>query len=231
MLQIQKHEQILKNILRDIYTNPHLQSSLAFKGGTCLYMFYDLDRFSVDLDFNLLAEKLDSNLLTEIIQKHLTITDSANKHSTWLWVGSYEKEVQKIKIEVSKRTYPDLYINKDFYGLTIPIMEPSCMFAHKLCAITDRPKLQNRDLYDAHFMFAHNFEINEEIIKLRTNKNLQEYFAVLIEFIESHTNERNILDGLGELLTDTQKDRTRSTLKRDILFDLKSLLLNLKSEK
>jgi predicted nucleotidyltransferase component of viral defense system len=224
MLQIQKHEQILKNLLRDIYTKPNLQSSLAFKGGTCLYMFYGLDRFSVDLDFNLLAQELDNSLLTDIIQKHLTITDSTNKHFTWLWIGSYEKAAQKIKIEVSKRTYPDSYINKDLYGLTIPIMEPSCMLAHKLCAITDRPKMQNRDLYDAHFMFTQNFEINEEIIKLRTNKTLQEYLAVLIEFIETRTNEHNILEGLGELLTDAQKDKARSTLKRDILFDLKSRL-------
>jgi predicted nucleotidyltransferase component of viral defense system len=222
MLQIQKHEQILKNILRDIYTNPKLQSSLAFKGGTCLYMFYDLDRFSVDLDFNLLTEDLDDTLLTAIIQRHLKISDATNKHFTWLWVGSYEKAVQKVKVEVSKRTFPDTYINKDFYGLTLPTMEPSCMFAHKLCAITDRKKLQNRDLYDAHFMFSHNFEINKEIVKLRTGKTLQKYFAELIKLIETRVNDNDILEGLGELLTDTQKHRTKATLKRDILFDLKS---------
>ena len=56
------------------------------------------------------------------------------------------------------------------------------MFAHKLCAITDRQKLQNRDLYDAHFMFSQNFEINEEIIKLRTkklSKNTSQYLLNL----------------------------------------------------
>jgi predicted nucleotidyltransferase component of viral defense system len=222
MLVIQKHEQVLKNILRDIYTNPNLQSSLAFKGGTCLYMFYGLDRFSVDLDFNLLATKLDDKLLTGIIKQQLVISEATNKHFTWLWLGSYESAQQKVKIEVSKRSYPDVYVNKDFYGLTIPTLEPSCMFAHKLCAITDRKKLQNRDLYDAHFMFSRNFEINEEIIKLRTGKTLKAYFVELIGFIETTVNESSILDGLGELLTDAQKDSTKSTLKRDLLFDLKS---------
>lgn len=32
----------------------------------------------------------------------------------------------------------------------------------------------------------------------------------------------NVLDGLGELLTDAQKDSIRATLKRDVLFDLRS---------
>jgi len=225
MLDIQRHDQILKSILRDIYTNSSLQASLALKGGTCLYMFYGLDRFSVDLDFNLLSDNFDDEKLNQIVTKYLRVTDRSNKRNTWFWLGSYEKLLQKVKVEVSKRDYPDRYVNKDFYGLIVPTMDPSYMFAHKLCAITDRKKLQNRDLYDAHFMFTKHFDIDEEIIKLRTNQTLQEYFAILIEFIEARVNESNILDGLGELLTDAQKDRTRSTLKQDILFDLKSRLV------
>lgn len=222
MLHVPKHEQILKSILRDIYTSPSLQASLAFKGGTCLFMFYGLDRFSVDLDFNLRTGSLDDALLTEIIERHLRVIECTDKHNTWFWLGSYEKAFQKVKVEVSKRDYPDRYINRDFYGLTVPIMEPSCMFAHKLCAITDRRRLQNRDLYDAHFMFAKDFEIDEEIIKLRTGKGIKEYFGELIDLIEREVTPSNVLDGLGELLTDQQKDSVRATLKRDILFDLRS---------
>lgn len=224
MLDIQKHELILKSILRDIYTDSSLQASLAFKGGTCLYLFYGLDRFSVDLDFNLRSDKLDDERLNEIIGKYLQVSDRTNKHFTWFWLGSYEKSLQKVKVEVSKRDYPDRYVNKDFYGLTVPTMGPSCMFAHKLCAITDRKKLQNRDLYDAHFMFNQHFDIDEEIIKLRTGKTTKEYFANLVTFIEEKVTDNNILEGLGELLTDQQKNNVRATLKRDILFDLKSWL-------
>lgn len=224
MLHRQKHEQILKSILRDIYTNSSLQASLAFKGGTCLYMFYGLDRFSVDLDFNLRSDKFDDSVLNEIVEKYLQVSDRTNKHFTWFWLGSYEKALQKVKVEVSKRDYPDRYVNKDFYGLTVPTMEPNCMFAHKLCAITDRKKLQNRDLYDAHFMFTQHFDADEEIIKLRTGKTTQEYFADLVTFIEEKVTANNVLEGLGEFLTDQQKNSVRATLKRDILFDLKSRL-------
>jgi len=222
MLDKTRHEQILKNILRDIYTTTDLEAKFAFKGGTCMYMFYNLDRFSVDLDFNLIAEDFNDQLIIGILSKYLTISDQKNKHFTWLWIGSYEKGIQKIKIEINKRNYPDKYINKDFYGITIPTMSPECMFAHKLCAISDRKKLQNRDLYDAHFMFTKQFGINEEIIKIRTGKTLKEYFAYLIDFIEKKVNSNMILEGLGELISEKQKAHVKTTLIKDLLFDLKS---------
>lgn len=222
MLDRQKHEQILKNILRDIYTSIDLQAKFVFKGGTCLYLFYELDRFSVDLDFNLVANDFDHKLVTSILEKYMEVNDQRNKHFTWFWLGSYEKERRHIKVEVSKRDYPDTYINKDFYGITIPTLSPDCMFSHKLCAITDRKKLQNRDLYDAHFMFTKDFSVNEEIIKIRTGKTLKEYFIYLIDFIGQHANKNNILEGLGELLTEQQKIEVKNTLLDDLLFDLKT---------
>ncbi|MCL4384107.1 nucleotidyl transferase AbiEii/AbiGii toxin family protein [Patescibacteria group bacterium] len=222
MLDQQKHEQILKNILRDIYTTTELEGKLAFKGGTCLYLFYQLERFSVDLDFNLLAKDFNEKSVTNILTKYITINDQKNKYFTWSWIGSYERGRQRVKIEISKRDYPDKYVNKDYYGITIPTMAPDCMFAHKLCAITDRKKLQNRDIFDAHFMFVKQFDINSEIIKIRTGKSVKEYLTYLINFIEKNINSNNVLDGLGELLSDSQKDHIKATLKRDILFDLKS---------
>ena len=42
-------------ILKDIYTDASISSLLGFKGGTCVYLFYNLPRFSVDLDFDLLT--------------------------------------------------------------------------------------------------------------------------------------------------------------------------------
>lgn len=225
MLDKNKHEQILKNVLRDIYTTTDLEARLAFKGGTCLYLFYGLDRFSVDLDFNLLAENFNDQLITDILTKYLTINDQVNKYFTWLWLGNYEKGKQKVKVEISKRDYQDRYINKDFYGITIPTMSPDCMFAHKLCAITGRKKLQNRDLYDAHFMFTKQFDINEEIIKIRTGRSLKEYFTYLIDYIEKNAKPSTILDGLGELINDQQKDHVKATLLRDLFFDLKSSII------
>lgn len=222
MLDRQKHGQVLKNILRDIYTTTDLEARLIFKGGTCLYLFYGLDRFSVDLDFNLITGDFNDQAVDKLLTKYLAISDRMNKYFTWVWVGSYERNKPKVKVEISKRDYPDKHVNKDFYGITIPTLSPECMFAHKLCAIADRKKLQNRDLYDAHFMFTKQFDIDEEIIKIRTGKSVKEYFIFLIEFIKKNIKQNTILDGLGELLDEKQKDHVKATLVRDLLFDLKS---------
>ena len=54
MLNKEKHQLIMGQILKDIYTDTLISSLLGFKGGTCAYFFYELDRFSVDLDFDLI---------------------------------------------------------------------------------------------------------------------------------------------------------------------------------
>lgn len=219
MLDRIQHEVILKKILRDIYQNKQLQTKIAFKGGTCLYMFHALDRFSTDLDFNVIGEEFDPEEVSKILNPYLTI-DEYNKHYTYFWLGSYEKGKQKIKIEMSKRDYPDKYINVDFYGLTLPTLSKDCMFAHKLCAITDRAKVVNRDLYDAYFMFKNNFEINEKIIEVRTKKTAKEYIASLIPFIKETVNPHDILQGLGEVVDDKQKVWIKEYLLNELFFNL-----------
>jgi|GEM_PF-4860967 len=59
MLNRKTHETHLRRLLSSIYLNRDLQNNLGFKGGTSLYMFYNLDRFSTDLNFNCLVEDLD----------------------------------------------------------------------------------------------------------------------------------------------------------------------------
>lgn len=54
MIDLNKHKFLLIQILKDIYSDIELSNSLGFKGGTALMFFYDLPRFSVDLDFNVL---------------------------------------------------------------------------------------------------------------------------------------------------------------------------------
>ena len=57
MIDINSHRPILLGILKDLYQDRTVASWLGFKGGTALYFFHGLNRFSVDLDFNLLINK------------------------------------------------------------------------------------------------------------------------------------------------------------------------------
>lgn len=220
MLDRNSHEIILKRILRDIYTHPTLRTALGFKGGTCLYLFYGLDRFSTDLDFNLIHDTQITTNVRTIVTKHLTIENERSKQNTWFWLGGYEKGKQKIKIEISKRDYPDTYIPKQYYGLSMATMAPDCMFAHKLCAISDRKVVQPRDLYDAWFMFKNNFEIKEDIIIGRTGKSMKEYFTYLIAYIPKHISKNMVLAGLGELMDPSRKNWAKDHLINDLLYEL-----------
>jgi len=67
-LDISKHKKILLKILKDIYSNTSVAPLLGFKGGTALYLFYNLPRFSLDLDFDLLDEKKEGFVFQKILE-------------------------------------------------------------------------------------------------------------------------------------------------------------------
>jgi predicted nucleotidyltransferase component of viral defense system len=225
MLDKQRHEAIMKNVLRDLYTHPKLQAQLAFKGGTCLYLFHDLPRFSTDLDFSLTngakAEQVDADIITQILREYVEIDDYFDKHFTWFWLGSYEKGKQRIKLEISKRTsLGDVYTDHDVFGLTVRSLDLATMSAHKLCAISDRKQLVHRDLYDAWWLLKKMSPINEHIIQERMNMSLTEYLPYLRNYIADHVDKKHILLGLGEVLDEPQKDWVRDHLLGELFFQI-----------
>lgn len=223
MLNTTIHERKMIKLFLDILDNRNLSATLGFKGGTALYLFYDLDRFSTDLDFNMISEDFSIEEMTLEIEKTLKIEEYKEKRYTHLWLCSYSKGQHKIKVEVNKREYPDKYEIKDFRGYSCRILSKECMFAHKLCAITDRKVLQNRDLYDAWFMFSKDFAIEEEIIKLRTGKDIAKYGKEIVKVIDKLPENYNIRNGLGSVLNQGKRDR----VKRSLLEELKKYLVAL----
>ncbi len=220
MLDKTNHEITLRRILRALYQHPELQTLLAFKGGTCLYFFHNLNRFSTDLDFDLLGQEINAPEITHILSNHIEITDKQDKRYTLFWRGRFAKGAQQVKIEINKRVYPNHYEIQDFYGLSVKTMSKDTLFAHKLCAICDRSQLQNRDIYDAHFMFQNNFPIQEEIISIRTGKTLAEYLEHLEGFLRKKFSPRGVLDGLGEVLNEKQKAWVKAHLLEELFFEI-----------
>ena len=224
MLDRSKHEILLKNILRDIYQHPVLQAQLAFKGGTCLYLFYDLPRFSTDLDFSLISGVNESDFAPDIVHqifsRYVTMREYSDKRFTWFWSGNYEKGLQNIKIEVSKRAFPDQYELKDFLGITVRTLDLATLFAHKLCAVTDRRQMVNRDLYDTWWLLKQIAPIREKIVLERTGKNLPDYLEYLLEYVKDNIDNRHIVAGLGEVLDRSQKDWVRDHLFDDLLVQI-----------
>lgn len=138
MVHINKHKFFLMQILKDIYSDIDLANCLGFKGGTALMFFYDLPRFSVDLDFNLLnpaKEKTVYEKVRKILSKQGKIFDEAMKFYGPIIVLDYGIGERKLKVEISNRQWDNHYEIKNLLGINMQVMVASDMFAHKLCAM------------------------------------------------------------------------------------------------
>jgi len=214
MLDINRHRYYLVQILKDIYSDLELANCLGFKGGTALMFFYDLPRFSVDLDFDLLqndAYDLVYDKLRGIVENYGTVFDEAKKHFGPIIVLDYGVGERKLKLEISTRKFDNRYEIKNLLGFNVRVMLVSDMFAHKLCALLDRTTSTNRDIFDVWFFMQAKTPVNKKLIELRMDVPYEKYIDQCIKHLESKKNKR-LLDGLGELMDPGLKPFVRTKL-------------------
>ena len=87
-----RHKFFMLQLLKDIFSDALLSSVMAFKGGTATMFFYNLPRFSTDLDFNLLNEEKETEVyerVRKIILKYGKIHDEAIKHLSFSFLYTY----------------------------------------------------------------------------------------------------------------------------------------------
>jgi len=210
MLNTDQHRTIMFNLIKDIFTSD-IGKYLAFKWWTASYFLYQLDRFSTDLDFDLLdsSKNIDKEL-ENIVQKYWTI-----KRWNKLILSYGEHEVN-IKIDVNRVVWEkNKYEIVNFYWTDIRVQDKSTIFANKLVAITERHT--NRDVYDIAFFFNHSFPINEDVIKERTWNDLNNLLKKIKEKLENLPKEYKILDGLWEVLDPEQKKFVKNKLISNLI--------------
>lgn len=218
------HKQILIKILVDIFKE--FGGRLGFKGGTCAYLFYELPRISLDLDFDLLSPyaKKDMDSLRAILAKRGMVRDFKDKRFTVFFLLSYEKDAPNIKIEFNKRVWENnAYKTVWFLGVEMRIADESTVLTNKLVALSDRRMPVARDLFDGYYLLKLGFKLNERLIMERTGKTLEDYIEFLIPFIERTYDSKNILHGLGDVLENKQKDWVRKELIQEIVKELRQL--------
>jgi len=222
-LDINKHKNILIKILKDIYTDSTIGPVLGFKGGTAAYLFYNLSRFSVDLDFDLLEPEKEDYVFKKIegiISAYGKIKNKKKKYYTLFFELSYADKDQNIKVEMNRRNFGSRYEVLNYYGISMKVMTREDMFANKITALYQRLDRTNRDIYDVWFFLQNNWEINENLVEKRMKMTFKEFLKKCVEKIEKMP-ERGILSGIGELLDEKQKPWAKANLKKDILFLLK----------
>lgn len=219
MVDLNKHKFFLLQLLKDIYTDMEISSSLGFKGGTALMFFYDLPRFSVDLDFNLLntaKEKLVYEKVRTILLKYGGIHDEAMKFHGPVIVLNYGYGERKLKVEISNRHWDDRYEIKNLLGIDMLVMREPFMFAHKLCALIDRDEVTSRDIFDTWFFMQRRTHLSKRTVENRMQIPLDQYLQECINLIET-VQDNKLLFGLGELMDDEMKKFVRTRLRSETI--------------
>jgi len=224
-----KHKNVLIKILKDIYTDATISPILGFKGGTAATFFYGLDRFSVDLDFDLLDSDKEDYVFERvktIIENYGILKEAQKKRFNLLYILSYDNKdinAQNVKVEINRREFGSKYSVESFLGISMQVMVKEDMVAHKLCAMFERIGKTNRDIFDVQFFLSHDWSVNKKIVEDRMGVSYADFLKKCIETIEKF-DDSNILAGQGELLTEKQKEWVKVKLKSEALFSLRLAL-------
>ena len=223
------HKAQLYRLLIRLLDDTEIASNIFFKGGTCSTMLGFLDRFSVDLDFDL-KKRSNKNKLRKRLYKvfndlNLKIKDeSKNALQFFLLYQAPEGQRNTIKLDILDNPFETIDYHpqylKDIDRMAICQTKESIV-ANKLVAITDRYKkrktIAGRDVYDIHFFLSHGFNYKKEIIKERTNKSVLLYLQELKMFIRTKITQKIINQDLNFLLSYKQFNSIRKTLKIETL--------------
>ncbi|MFY9463047.1 MAG: nucleotidyl transferase AbiEii/AbiGii toxin family protein [Candidatus Sungiibacteriota bacterium] len=231
------HKAWLYRVLTGIYDDAFLAGTLAFKGGTCAAILGYLDRFSVDLDFDYRGER-NGLVETRTRMEHvfheigLTIRDQSKVVPQYFLKYEAPNETNTsrntIKIDVAvPPSKANAYEAKRFHEIdrVITCQTIETMMANKLVALMDRYEhseaIAGRDLYDIHHFFLKGYRYNKEVIRERTGKDIAQFFADLIVFIERHITDEIINQDLNTLLPYEKFSKIRKILKRETLMFLR----------
>lgn len=227
----EEHKKIMFLIIKDLFSSD-IKSQITFKWGTLCMFLYQLDRFSVDLDFDIIKPNVSLEKIKKTTKDILNQYWNIIEETKTKLLLKYDQKQIPLKIEFNTRIYKsNTYEVKNFFGNSIIAMTPDCIFANKLVALTERKEQQNkiasRDLYDIRFFFNNRWNINEAIIKERTGKSLKTYLHSLLSFIPDNFNEENILRWIGELITEKQKYFIKNKLIQETLNHIEFKISNL----
>ena len=232
------HKSIMMRVLINMLDDAFLSKNLYFKGGTCASMLGYLDRFSVDLDFDIKSkddketvrkklEALFDNLQLKVDNK------SENAIQYYLKYDAQEKSRNTLKIDAVDSPC----LNNKYEKIILPEINryaicqtKETLFTNKLVALVDRyeknKSIAGRDLYDIHSFLQQGFEYNEKLIKERRGINANDYLKYLVVFIEKSITDTIINQDLNFLLDYKKFNAIRKTLKQETITMLKARIAN-----
>lgn len=226
------HRYHLLRLLTAIVDDPVLSHVCYFKGGTAATMLGILDRFSVDLDFDLSPDAkintIRSRLESIFSHLELSIKDQSSRVVQYLLhYDAPDKLRSTIKLDlIGSPTPSSQYQSSYLPEIDRQVMTQSIptIVANKLTTPASRWEQKNlagRDLYDIYYFLSHATPYNSAVILERSGQNLPSFFTSLIKFIESKYTQTVIDQDINPLLDPTYFKSIRLKLKADTLLALR----------
>ena len=197
-------------------------SQIIFKGGTALKLFYELPRYSEDIDYDSLPG-VPSQKLMDIIKnlckkRRWEITDEALKYYTLLFELRFAGPERnfRVKIEISTREKELRTAIMPLRGVPVLTLEPSFLMTEKLLTFLERQ--DGRDIFDAWFILKNAYPLDEARIE-RAFSDQADFYQAILAIIEK-ADPKKILRDTGKLL----KEDYRNWIRTSFLSDFKRLV-------
>ncbi|CAM3312968.1 nucleotidyl transferase AbiEii/AbiGii toxin family protein [Helicobacter labetoulli] len=212
-------------ILESLFSLQEIQNTLVFQGGTALRLCYNNDRYSEDLDFvinkNTSFDKefmkyFKDIFIEKILQKYsleAEITEPkkddgvVQRWSAKVFLPN-DKRKSKINIEIAnipsysnhfqpiKNNYDEL-MNKRIFVQVETLEE---IFADKILALSQRPYLKFRDLWDIEWLKNNHTKINYDLVELKIEDYKCNNFLEMLKKRKDELENKNLInDFLNEM--------------------------------
>jgi len=197
-------------------------SHLAFKGGTALKLFYDLPRYSEDIDYDFLGKisppKMMDILKSLVAKKKWEVTDDAVKYNTILLELRFAGPERnfRVKIEISTREKELKTTIQSLRGVPVLTLEPSFLMTEKLITFIERQA--GRDIIDAWFILNNAYPLDETML-VGNFGGRTKFFSMLLNVIQE-ADSKKILRDAGKLLSVDH----RNWIKTSFLSDFQRLV-------
>ncbi len=213
----QYRENVIIEIVQDLGKSK-AGSQIAFKGGTALKLFFDLPRYSEDIDYDILpgasAEGLIGIITDRCTRKGWEITDSALKYHTILVELRFSGPDRNfhVKIEISTREKELKTSILPLRGVPIVTLEPSFLMTEKLFTFLDRQA--GRDIFDAWFILNGAHPLDEPMIA-HAFGNRSAFFQELLNTVRK-ADPKRILRDTGKLLNQDYRNWIQTSFLSDL---------------
>lgn len=223
------HKNHMYRLLRAILTDEVMALRMQFKGGTYAAMRGVLDRFSVDLDFDLPDISIKGQIRKRCYEVFkdldLTIKDESKQQLQFFLRYETKDQVRNtLKLEINDQ--PSLYnLYEKVYLPEIGMYSSGhtldTMFANKLVAALGRfqktGKIAGRDFYDIHSFMLQGLTVNIPVVEERTGKHYTVYLNELVSFVETKVTEKSLNEDLNLLLEKAKLPNIVKNLKQELI--------------